>query len=332
MSFTQESKKYDAILLAGEGESSYKVFHQHKSFLRLKGKCIIQYVIEALQQVESVRDIYIVGSRDNLLKAIEEDGIDLKYPKRIYVLEQKANLYENIWHTFLATLPKKPEEHELEDSPYQDKAVLIVPSDAPLITPHEIEYFISHCDLENYDHILGLTPSESLEYFYPKEGKPGIKMAYLNLKEKMYRINNLHMVKPIRIKNRKYIQEVYQYRYQRNIRNVLLFGRSLLGNRKPNQFKYYLILQLSSMFSKLGINVLAKLLRSWIPKKGLEKCVSQILQTRLMGQDVPFPGAALDIDNDHDYQVILSRFDEWREHLQQLDQSHTLPYGSEYTL
>ena len=30
-------KKYDAILLAGEGESSYKVYHQHKAFLKING-------------------------------------------------------------------------------------------------------------------------------------------------------------------------------------------------------------------------------------------------------------------------------------------------------
>ena len=41
-------EKYDAILVAGEGESSYKVYHQHKAFLEIKGKCIINYVIEAL--------------------------------------------------------------------------------------------------------------------------------------------------------------------------------------------------------------------------------------------------------------------------------------------
>ena len=33
-------KKYDAILLAGEGESSYNVFHQHKAFLEIKGSII----------------------------------------------------------------------------------------------------------------------------------------------------------------------------------------------------------------------------------------------------------------------------------------------------
>ena len=53
------NKSYDAILLAGEGESSYKVYHQHKAFLEINGKCIINYVVEALQQVKSIKDIYL---------------------------------------------------------------------------------------------------------------------------------------------------------------------------------------------------------------------------------------------------------------------------------
>ena len=61
-------EKYDAILLAGEGESSYKVYHQHKAFLEINGKCIISYVLEALQQVESIKDIYVVGAKNKLKK------------------------------------------------------------------------------------------------------------------------------------------------------------------------------------------------------------------------------------------------------------------------
>ena len=124
MRLEQAPGKHDAILLAGEGESSYKVLHQHKAFLRINDKCLINYVIEAALDVESINNIYIVGARGKLLKTIEEGGIDLHYPKKIFVLEQKANLYENIWHAFLETLPEKISESELESSVYRDKAVL----------------------------------------------------------------------------------------------------------------------------------------------------------------------------------------------------------------
>ena len=152
------NQKYDVILLAGEGESSYKVFHQHKAFLEIKGKCIINYVIEALQQVESIKDIYIVGSKIKLEQTLNESGVDFQYPKIIHLVEQQANLYENIFHTFLKTIPGGESAllTDLETSQYKDKAVLIVPCDSPLLTAHELEYFISHSDIKNFDHILGL--------------------------------------------------------------------------------------------------------------------------------------------------------------------------------
>ena len=87
-------EKYDAILLAGEGESSYKVYHQHKAFLEINGKCIISYVVEALQQVESIKDIYIVGSQNKLKQTLGDSGVDFYYPKTIYLIEQQTNLYK----------------------------------------------------------------------------------------------------------------------------------------------------------------------------------------------------------------------------------------------
>jgi len=171
------------------------------------------------------------------------------------------------------------------------------------------------------------------------KGKPGVvlvaglqgsgkttfsaKLA-LHLKEKKYRANNLHMVKPIRIKNREYIREIYQFRYQRNIKNVLLFGLSLCKNHKLRDLKLYISFQLSLMFSKLGMESAVNFSRSWAPIKSLRECVSDILQTRAWGLETPFPGAALDIDNDRDYHAILHQFDEWKEYLDRLDQPHSL--------
>ena len=47
-------KKYDAILVAGEGKASYKVHHQNKAFLTINGKCLIHYIVESLQKVETI--------------------------------------------------------------------------------------------------------------------------------------------------------------------------------------------------------------------------------------------------------------------------------------
>ena len=320
-----ELKQYDALLVAGEGKDSYKVNHRHKAFLPIQGKCVISYVIEALQKAQSVQSITIIGPKKEILEHMETDGINSDRPKPIHVLEQKRNLYENVWHGFLSTLPEEWPEQELENSPYRDKAVLVVPCDSPLITPHEIDYFVQSSDLENYDQVLGMTPEESLRTFYPEPGKPGIQMAYLHLKEQRYRINNLHLVKPIRIGNRHHIQQMYHYRYQRNFKNVILFGWEIIGKDKKGRYRFYIGLLLGLFFSWLNIQFLVRFFRSWVPKRGLEDCISNIMDTRFMGLESPFPGAALDIDNARDYKAIKLRFKEWQDTLNQLADLHPLP-------
>ncbi|MBT5471710.1 MAG: NTP transferase domain-containing protein [Nitrospina sp.] len=313
MSSAKNNKKYDVILVAGEGKSSYKVYHQNKAFLTLQGKCVILYVIETLQQVESIGDIYIVGLKDQLDQVLHSSRIDREYPKRIHVVEQKANLYENVWQTFLQSQQVKPED--TDTAAHRDKAVLIVPCDAPLITPHEVEYFIANADMDNYDHVLGLVSREKLRHFYPQENKAGIKMAYLHIKEDSFRINNLHLVKPLRIENREYIQKMYQYRYQRNFKNLVLFGLSVFGKDKAKHYKNYLGLQLCLFFGGLGLEFVVDYFRKLNPKKELEESISNIMKTRFSALEVPYPGAALDIDNAKDYEAMKIQFDEWQKYL-----------------
>jgi len=194
-----------------------------------------------------------------------------------------------------------------------------------LITSHEIDYFIQNSDLKNFDLITGLTPEEKLRPFYPESGKPGVQMAYLHLKERRYRISNLHLVKPIQIGNRHYVQQMYQYRYQRNFKNVILFGWEIIGKDKKSRYKYYIGLLLGLFFSWMNIKPLARFFRSWVPKQGLEECISNIMDTRFIGSESPLPGAALDIDNAQDYEAIKLRFDDWRDYLNRLSDLHPLP-------
>lgn len=327
MSSSYGRKKYDVILVAGEGKASYKVYHQNKAFLTLQGKCVILYVIEALQQVESIGDIYIVGLKDKLDQVLHSSRLDLEFPKRIHVVEQKANLYENVWQTFL----QSQHVEIIDTEPHRNKAVLIVPCDAPLITPHEVEYFISHADMNRYDHVLGLVSREKLRHFYPQESKPGIKMAYLHIQEDSFRINNLHLVKPLRIENREYIQKMYQYRYQRNFKNLVLFGLSVFGKDKAKHYKNYIGLQLCLFLGGLGLEFMVDYFRKLNPKKELEETISTIMKTRFSVLEVPFPGAALDIDNAKDYEAMKTRFDEWRNFLRKVSLTDVEKYSETFS-
>lgn len=318
MSTKNNLKLFDAILVAGEEKASYKVANQYKALLKIEDKYCIYHILETLRQVKSIGRIIVVGPTHKLQSALNESGIDMKAPKPIQIVEQKSHLYQNTWHAFLQSLPEHINEENLVSSEFYDKAVLIVPCDAPLMTPHEVEYFIANCDLEQYDYILGLTPEKSMQYFYPREDQPGIKMAYLHLKEGNFRINNMHMVKPARVKNREHINKMYAYRYQKNVVNMILLGLYLIGIEGLKNYKMLAGLQLALMAAKLNLDWLKNYFSRWVPKKEIERAISNILNTRLASLVVPYPGAALDIDNDRDYESLKMQYRKWREYLNTL--------------
>ena len=316
MGTEKQPKQFDAILVAGEGEDSHRVYRRHKAFLKIKGKYIIQRVLEAIRQVPVIGDIYVAGPVPKLSAVFQEIGLDTRTPKAIHLVEQRANLFENAWHAFIASLPARGGGDSTVDlHAHRDKAVLIVPCDAPLITPDEVAHFIAHSELENYDYVIGLTPEQAMTHFYPQDGRPGIKMAYLHMKEKNYRINNLHMVKPLRVIQRKHINTMYAYRYQKNIINAILLAIYLMGREQPKSLQYFSCLQLAMACTRLNLPKLAVFFSRWAPKEELEKAVSGLMNTRFRGLEVPYPGAALDIDNDRDFRTMEVMFDRWKAYL-----------------
>jgi len=313
--------KYDAILVAGENEDSHNVCNQYKALLKLNDRYCIQYVIEALQEASSIQNIYIVGQKQKLILALKDAGIDFTHPKKIHILEQKSNLLGNIWYAYLESLPSVDGLNDAEMMALVNKAVLVVPCDSPLITTHEVEHFIANCDLKHHDYILGLTPEKSMQYFYPTDSRPGIKMAYLHMREKNYRINNLHMVRPAKVEHRIHINKMYEYRYQKQILNMILLVVYLLRFQKLKNFKLLLGLQFSLLSAKLDLPWFTAIFKRWVPRKGLEKAISQILNTRFTSQEILFPGATLDVDNDESYKTLKSEFERWRSYLANLNAS-----------
>ena len=99
---------------------------------------------------------------------------------------------------------------------------------------------------------------------------------------------------------------------------------------RMEHYPYYIGLQLCLFFSGLGLDSFVDIFRNWTPKQDLERCVSTIMKTRFVALEVPFPGAALDIDNDKDYEVICGMFQEWWDYLHQEEPS--LPLQSQLSM
>ncbi len=153
-----------------------------------------------------------------------------------------------------------------------------------------------------------------MESFYPKSpGDPGIHMAYFNVREGRFRQNNLHLVRPGRLENRHYIQDMYEHRYQRQLWPIVGLAWRLLRSHRGGfaTLGYYLLLQLASLADRRGWRRVADRIRSHIPLPRLERGISSLLGCRYRFVPTELGGAAVDIDNEHDYEAARERFDEW---------------------
>ncbi len=316
---TALAQPLDVIVTAGDRGASRAVLGKNKVFLPLAGIPLINYVLSAVEQLSSVARIFVVGNVAQLQEALAVSPNPFRGLRPLYVLEQGNTLYENVWNTFLHTLPDYTPgmdwQHYME-TPLVDKAVLVMPGDIPLATPFEIEAFIASCDLTKYDYFLGLTAEPALRPYYPQDGHSGIRMAYFVLRDLQVRQNNLHLVKPFRMGNRHYIQKVYDARYQREWYNIAKLCWELCTTQRGSLRVggYFLYLHLAPYLSLMGWQRIALLRPLFLDASFVASLLSHLLQTRLTTVLTDYGGCTLDVDNAEHYAALCANFERWMAH------------------
>jgi len=321
----REDRKRAAIVVAGDRGKSHPVFGKNKAFLTIEGVPVVRRVVSALDVSESVAEIYVVGPKDRLEAVLPTKGGGAKIEKPVHIFEQRNNLYENVWHTFLETLTahqRGDSEEKIAHGPDADSVILVAAADMPLLSNVEVDEFASKCDMENFDYVLGVTPEEKLSHYYASDDLPGIHMAYIHFREGNLRQNNLHMVRPFKIENRRYIQTMYDLEraHQKELGNAVSLAWEIL-NKKSGGWGIlgnYLLMQLSLIFSRLGLGFLSDSVRDRTSLDSINACISKLLKTRFTVARTSFGGATLDIDCESDYEVIQQRFSEWMSYQEQL--------------
>ncbi len=301
----------DCIILAGNREDYREVTNENnKAFLTIGARGILRIMMDELRTVPEIDRLLIVGPKQRLEEHLQS-GYLADYPKPVLILEQKNDLVENILAVIEATSEGQPE----------DRYVLVLPSDIPLLISEEVRWFIHRCDMEHYDYVAGVTTEEALSRFYPSNGKPGVIMNYFYCNGSGYRINNIHMVRHSRIMGLKYIRRMYAMRYQKEWINILkmLFNLMLVLMRSPTAIIFYTGLQLVLPLRRLSWRWPSRFLEKRLQLSGLEKHISKILRTRLKIVVTPYGGSTIDVDNEHDYQAIGERFEEWIAMQKELD-------------
>jgi CTP:molybdopterin cytidylyltransferase MocA len=300
----------DVVITAGDGRAAKKVFMKNKALLEVDGKPIIRHIVEALLACDQIGKIVVVCPKAKFEEVIGDLPVD--------IIEQKRNLTENGWEGFLQTLPEYRRTGVLTEAMtrmYQEKYILGIPGDIPLITVQELKEFIALCDMERYDYCAGITSEAILEQFGPRKGKPGIKMATFHVRDGNFRQNNLHMLKPFKLQERIDLAlKVYEYRYQKELVNIL---RSLIviirlePGYTGRTLWLYLLLQISIGLSSIGLEPLARITRYPITKAELERLMSGLLHLKVKLVETTLGGAALDVDNEKDFLILSIRYKDW---------------------
>ena len=282
----------------------------NKAFLRVDGAPLFIHVLRAMDDVLKIRRIFIVGEKTRLDSAIAESGV---FKKPIVTIQQYENLAANIWNTFIATLDGYTPGAEKTNPDFAGRMLFFVPGDSPLITAGEINEFLDKADADNFDYVAGLTPESALAQYLPKEGKPGIHMTCFNVREGRFRINNMHLGRPFAFQNKKAILQMYNSRYQKNLRNIIHFLRDLWAIPKiRSKIWIYLVMQVAMMLSLAGLDRLGRWVSSFATTQDVFGGVGDILGLRAGCVITDHGGSALDVDNDADYETMLTMFAEWK--------------------
>ncbi len=316
-------QRFDVIVAAGNRRASRPILGTNKILLPVAGAPVITHVLSAVERARCTDRIFVIGDTAQLEEALASPRSPFQGKRPLYLLEQYHTFYENVWQGFLHTLPDYAPEIGWQvylSGPEADRAALFLSGDIPLATPQEIEAFVAGCDLARYDYFLGVTAEPVLRAYCPQNGRPGIHMAYFALRDLQIRQNNLHLVKPFRLGNRFYIEKIYEYRYQKEWRNILKLCWELIG-RQRGSVRFvgaFLRLHAARLLARYRLQDFRLARPFFMELPVVSSLLSQLLSTRFAIVTTPYGGCTLDIDNAEHYTAMCANFTAWLSHQETL--------------
>ncbi|HHT65371.1 MAG: NTP transferase domain-containing protein [Caldicoprobacterales bacterium] len=244
----------NAVVLAGDSKrGSVQEGVDNKSFLLINGKPMVEYVIDALRESSAINEISITGPSD-LLKKHLGGKVD-------HYVEDRGSLFDNV---------------KAGIAPFaNDRAVLIVTSDIPMITGWMITDFIQRCMHQGGDFCYPIVEKRLNE-----ERFPGVERTYVRLKDGTYTGGNVLFLNPAVIGPcEEFAKKVIAFRKQ-----PLKTGRML------------------------GVKFLAGLMLGILTVPKVEERFCKLLDLQASAIIVPYPEIGNDVDKPSDLDMVLEYF------------------------
>ena len=299
----------DAVVLAGTHQNPKRLIAgRNKAFLKVGGKVLIRYVVDALLAAERVGQIFVVGPAEELLE--ELTGCS----SRVRVIAQRGKMLTNCW----AGIEASEDCHRYDTGvPVHEKPLLITSCDLPLVTARSIDDFICRCArLDNaseisYALLAGVVDEPGVRPFHPDQGKPGIKRPFVELEFGRLRLANIYVGRPRNLANQEFLQTGFSYRKAKDWRNVVALTFNFFKSQGGWQAAWLTIrVQLTLMLSK-GKGYWYRRLKKGNTRERVEKSVSEVLGGPVKIVITPYGGLSLDVDDDEDFRILDACYGEW---------------------
>jgi GTP:adenosylcobinamide-phosphate guanylyltransferase len=159
-----------ALILAGSGKSDKLKEDEEtpKALIKINGREMILYILEALKKLDYIEKIVVVGPEKKLRSVLENYEVE--------VVQQGYELIDNVM--------KGLECFSDEDE------VLILTSDIPMITPEALDDFVKRAKESDAEFAYPIISKEDTERKFP-----GVKRTYVKVKEGTFTGGNVVLVR-----------------------------------------------------------------------------------------------------------------------------------------
>jgi GTP:adenosylcobinamide-phosphate guanylyltransferase len=299
----------DAVVLAGTHTNPNRLIAgRNKAFLEVGGEILVRYVVKALVNANSIDRIFVVGPPEELHDTL--DGLS----SRVEVIAQRGKMLTNCW----AGIEASEDYHRDDDViPVDERPLLIISCDLPLVTARSIDDFVTRCAREDnsvdepYAMLAGVVDEPGVTPFHPTTDKQGIERPFVELEFGRLRLANIYVGRPRKLSHQEFLQTGFSYRKAKDWRNVVALTFNFFRSHGGWQAAWLTMrVQLTLMLSK-GKGRWYRRLKSGNTRERVENSVSKVLGGPIKVVVTPFGGLSLDVDDDDDYRILDSCYKEW---------------------
>jgi molybdopterin-guanine dinucleotide biosynthesis protein A len=302
-------KPLDAIVLAGTDDNPRRmILGQNKAFLQIGGKSLVRRAVEALQAAESIGRIYVVGPRQQLAAVLGD------LSGSVVLVEQAGKMLANAWQAIYASEADHRAAYGKDDP---ERPLFFISSDLPLVSAEAGDDFVRRCAGEDliaprpYAMLAGVADEGSLQAFYPRDGKAGIRRPYVHLAEHRLRLANLYVGRPRALSNQSFLQTGFDHRKAEKWKNVLSLAARFLSQPGGWSAAWMTFRLQATLLASRGGGVLYARLRQANGRERVERLCSNVIGGGVRIVLTPFGGLSLDADNEDDFRVLAARYEEW---------------------